>query len=126
MPQRTLSILFLLATLSTVALVAQNCPGTGAGSCCTAKETGQCFKVHGKYAIYVENNGIWITQTKKLLTTAGDGDLDDKIYAAGDWQDYALSGDFTVCSSTKYRYPARHRQYVCIQSYKNIKVVKRP
>lgn len=79
--------------------------------------------MHGRYAIYVENNGIVEIAARRLFTTAGDGALDKMIYQAGDWENFALLGDFTVCPNSKYR--VGHRQSVCIQAYKNIKVVKR-
>jgi hypothetical protein len=91
---------------------------------CTETKVGGCFSVHGRYAIYVENNGIWVIGTRRLLVTAGDEKLDAMINTKGDWQDYALVGDFAVCPMTEFQ--RGHKQTVCIKSYSNLKMIKRP
>jgi len=90
---------------------------------CTEAKVGKCFTVHGRYAIYAENNGIWVIGTKRLLSTGGDDQLDDMIVSRGNWLDYAIVGDFTMCPLT--RYERGHKQSVCVQSYKNVRVTKR-
>ena len=101
----------------------KDCTKTGSGKCCAETQFGKCFAVHGRYAVYVENNRIWVIGEKRLLTTAGDGDLDQMIYDRGDWQDFDLDGDFTVCPRS--RLEQGQMQSVCVQSYKNIRVTKR-
>lgn len=58
------------------------------------------------------------------MSTAGDGKLDDLIYARGGTFDHGLVGDFVVCPLSKFL--TSHKQTVCVQSYTNLKVVKRP
>jgi hypothetical protein len=115
MLSRLLFVLALSSVLSVNTAVAENC---------TESQAGKCFKVHGRYAIYVENNGIWVMGTNRLLSTAGDKKLDDMINDKGDWENYAIVGDFVVCPLTKYI--RGHKQTVCIKSYANLKIVKRP
>jgi len=117
-------MILVVVILAVSAVQAQNCiSGTGAGQCCQATRYGACFKVHGRYGIYVENNGIWIIGTKRLLSTAGDEKLDDMIYAAGGSFDHGLAGDFVVCPMSKYL--PEHSQAVCVQRYSNLRVVER-
>jgi hypothetical protein len=116
-------LLFLFLISISNSARARDSAEQGSGKFCTQKEFGGCFTVHGRYAIYVEANGIWVIGTKHLLRTAGDADLDDLIYKQGDWQDWALSGDYHVCPLSAF-----HRgrmQGVCVQSYKNIRAIKR-
>jgi hypothetical protein len=118
-------IAFAMAVTLTPALFAdKDCRKTGSGKCCGETSLGKCFSVHGRYAIYVENNGIWFIAERRLLPTAGDGDLDQMIRVRGDWQNFDLVGDFTVCPLSTFQHG--HRQSVCVQSYRNIKVMKRP
>jgi hypothetical protein len=105
------------------AAAAQNCGPTGSGACCVAKAAGQCFTVHGRYGIYVENNGIWVMHERRLLSTAGDGEMDAMIYAKGGSFDYALEGDFLVCPITPRK--SGHLQYVCIREHSHLKIVGR-
>ena len=49
------------------------------------------------------NNGIWAISEKRLLLTAGDGDLDKMIRDRGDWQDFDLAGDFTLCPLSRFK-----------------------
>ncbi len=121
---RTLLIVFLIVIAGLSTVHAQDCRGTGSGSCCHPTQYGKCFKVHGRYAIYVENNGIWMIGTRRLLSTAGDEKLDKLIEAQGDWQEYALIGDYVVCPASMYR--PKQMQSVCVQSYTHLRVVKRP
>jgi hypothetical protein len=124
MINRSVLVSFLLAALTTGASADKDCTKTGSGKCCTETKFGKCFSVHGRYAVYVENNGIWAIGQKRLLVTAGDGDLDQMIYERGDWQDFDLVGDFIVCPSSRFK--RGYRQSVCVQSYKNVKVANRP
>ena len=124
MTRPSLIIFAVLVGLTAGAFAGKDCTKTGSGQCCTETRFGNCFSVHGWYAIYVENNGIWVISQKRLLPTAGDGGLDQMIYDRGDWQDFDLVGDFTVCPLSKFK--QGHRQSVCVQSYRNIKVAKRP
>src|SRR5271169_1806983 len=122
---RTVLIAFaIVVTLTPAVVAAEDCSKTGSGTCCAETSFGKCFSLHGRYAIYVENNGIWAISQKRLLPTAGDGDLDQMIRDRGDWQDFDLVGDFTVCPLQPFK--RGHRQPVCVQSYRNIKVTKRP
>jgi len=118
--------LLVLATLvlTAAATADKDCSKTGSGKCCTQTSFGKCFSVRGRYAIYVENNGIWSISEKRLLPTAGEADLDEIIRDRGDWQDFDLLGDFTVCPLSRFK--QGHRQSVCVQSYRNLKVMKRP
>jgi hypothetical protein len=124
MTRTTLAVAALFVSLTSAAFADKDCSKTGSGKCCTDAIYGKCFSVHGRYAVYVENNGIWVISQKRLLRTAGDGDLDQNIYDRGDWQDFDLVGDFTVCPLSKFK--QGRRQSVCVQSYRNIKVMKRP
>lgn len=89
----------------------------------SCKETnfGKCYSVHGRYAIYVQNNGIWVIGSKRLLLATSDK-LDAMILDKGNWLDYAVIGDFTVCPRS--RYEVGHKQQLCVQSYKNTRIVK--
>ena len=102
---------------------------TGSGNKCTQTPFGECRVVHGRYGIYVENNGIWDIRTKKLLTTAGDPDLDQMLHKAGVSFEHEILGDFKVCPLSKLQNPANSPtkawQAVCVQSFKNTTVVKR-
>jgi len=124
MIRTALVVLATLVALTVAASADKDCSKTGSGKCCTETSFGKCFSVHGRYAIYVENNGIWAISEKRLLPTAGDGDLDKMIRDRGDWQDFDLVGDFTVCPLSRFK--QGHRQSVCVQGYRNLKVVKRP
>jgi hypothetical protein len=102
---------------------------TRSGSRCTETRFGACRVVHGRYGIYVEANGIWDIRTSRLMTTGGDADLDQIIYNAGGSFDHEILGDFTVCPLSKMENPAQTPtkawQAVCVQSFKNTKLVKR-
>jgi hypothetical protein len=108
--KRTLLVLFCLLAASTG-------PTAVAAEC---KETsfGKCFNVHGRYNIYVDGDAIWIIGTKRRLE-AVDDKLDMMLEKAG-WEDHSIYGDFVVCPESAYQ--PRHRQLVCIQSYKNIRL----
>lgn len=97
--------------------------GVARANDCSETKLGKCYFLHGRYTINVQNNGIWVIGTKRLLCTAGDEKLDDMIRGKGDWLDYAIVGDFTVCPLTKFE--PGHMQSVCAQSYRNIRVTKR-
>jgi len=121
-------LVLILIALSASSSASDNAK-TGSGSYCTQTRFGACRIVHGRYGIYVENNGIWDIRTKKLLTTAGDADLDQIIYKAGGSFDHEILGDFRVCPLSKVQNPAKSRtkasQAVCVQSFKNTRVVER-
>jgi len=104
----------LLLTFSLIALAASS---AGAAEC---KETnfGRCFNVHGRYNIYADGDALWIIGTKRLLETTDDK-LDNMLEKAG-WQDHSIYGNFVVCPESPYR--PQHKQGVCIQSYKNIRL----
>ena len=87
---------------------------------CKETPVGKCFSVHGRYAIYVEGDAIWVIGTKRLLSTTDDS-LDKMLEKAG-WQDYAIYGEFTVCPLSRQQ--PGHMQGVCIQSYKNTRLAK--
>jgi len=124
MTRTALITIAIMVTLTPVVFADKDCSKTGSGKCCVETSVGKCFSVHGRYAIYVENNGIWAISQRRLLPTAGDGDLDQMIRDRGDWQDFDLVGDFAVCPLDKFK--RGHRQSVCVQGYRNIKVTKRP
>src|SRR5882724_5150225 len=124
MTRTALAAVALLVSLTASAFADKDCSKTGSGKCCEEASYGKCFVVHGRYAVYVENNGIWVISQKRLLRTAGDGDLDQMIYDRGDWQDFDLVGDFTVCPLSKFK--QGHMQSVCVQSHRNVKVMERP
>jgi hypothetical protein len=105
---------------------AQESSRTGSGQYCKQTSFGSCRTVLGLYGIYVENNGVFDLRMHELLSTAGDERLDAMIRASGDEFDHEISGEFIVCPMS-----ARHRpehtksvQMVCVQSYKDTKVVK--
>jgi hypothetical protein len=114
----------LIALLANCTVYAQEINSTGSGAQCVQRDAGRCFDVRGRYAIYVENNGIWVVGTRRMLSTAGDSKLDKLINEHGDWQDYAIMGNFRVCPTSKYEHG--HMQGVCVQSYRNLKIIKRP
>jgi len=113
-----------LAVVASRTSGAQSCSPSGAGECCAEKTAGQCFEVHGRYGIYVENNGIWILRERRLVFTAGDEKLDAMINANCDSFGHAIDGDFVVCPVTPRQ--RGHLQYVCIRRYSHLKVVPRP
>jgi hypothetical protein len=53
--------------------------------------------VHGRYAIYVNNDALWISGSKHLLIVPIDK-LDKELQARG-WENTVVYGDFTVCSA---------------------------
>jgi len=85
---------------------------------CKEQNSGKCFDVHGRYNTYADGDAIWIIGTKRLLE-ASDDKLDDMLKKAG-WEDHSIYGDFIVCPESIYQPP--HKQRVCIQSYKNLKL----
>jgi hypothetical protein len=89
----------------------------GAADC---KETtyGKCFSVHGRYNIYADGDAIWIVGTHRRLE-AVDDKLDGILEEAG-WEEHSIYGDFVVCPESQYQ--PHHKQSVCIQSYKNIRI----
>jgi hypothetical protein len=105
-------LLFLFCLL--VATAAEN---SRAAEC---KETnfGKCFSVHGRYNIYADGDAIWLIGTKRRLE-AVDDNLDKMLEKAG-WEDHSIYGDFVVCPESSYQ--PHHRQSVCIESYKNIRL----
>jgi len=74
--------------------------------------------MRGRYNIYADGDALWPVGTKKLLNTADDK-LDQMLEKAG-WQEHSIFADFVVCPES--RYEAGHRQSVCIQSYRNLKL----
>jgi hypothetical protein len=116
----------LVVTGSSNRSLAQADKRTGSGECCRQTSFGVCRNVHGRYGIYVENNGIVDIRTKELLSTPGDEKLDQMIRAAGREFDHEVLGDFVVCPTSLRERPERTRdvQAVCVQSFKNTKVVK--
>jgi hypothetical protein len=99
---------------------------SGSGEYCKQTSFGICRNVHGRYGIYVENNGIVDLRTKELLSTAGDEKLDQMIRVAGGEFDHEVLGDFAVCPTSPHQRPHRTKavQSVCVQSYKSTKVVR--
>jgi hypothetical protein len=126
---RYVAFLLILAAISPAQSRASDSAQQGSGRYCTKTHFGTCRVVHGRYGIYVEANGIWDIRSKKLLTTAGDADLDNMIYAAGGSFDHEILGDFAVCPTSEIFDPSTKRtkasQAVCVQSFKRTKVVKR-
>jgi len=112
--KKRLALLLILQFLLTNSVVQAVAPSNG--------NSEKCFTVHGRYAIYVERDSIWIVGTKRLLDTTSDN-LDQMIRDKGDWEDYVIFGDFTVCPVS--RYVPGHMQTVTIQSYKNLRLAKR-
>ncbi len=95
---------------------------TTIASAAECKETtyGKCFTVHGRYNIYADGDAIWIVGTHRRLE-AVDDNLDTILEKAG-WQEHSIFGNFVVCPKSQYQ--SHHRQNVCIQSYKNIRLCK--
>jgi hypothetical protein len=56
----------------------------------------ECRVVHGRYAIYVNNDALWVSGSKHLLEV-GITELDKELQARG-WEDTVVYGDFTLCS----------------------------
>ena len=107
----------IFPALLSLSLVAASSASVRAAEC-KEQNFGKCFSVHGRYNIYADGDAIWITGTKRLLE-ATDDKLDDKLKSAG-WEEHSIYGDFVVCPESIYQ--PRHRQSVCIQSYKNIRL----
>ena len=99
---------------------------SGSGKYCHQIQFGACRTVHGLYGIYVENNGIVDLRSNALLSSAGDEELDRMIRAAGGEFDYEILGEFVVCPLSPYQGSEHTRavQSVCVQSYRDTKVVK--
>ena len=87
---------------------------------CKDTDYGKCFQFHGRYNIYADGDAIWIVGTKRRPETTDDH-LDEMLEKAG-WEGHSIFGDFTVCPESIYE--RGHRQTVCIQSYKNIRLAK--
>ena len=87
---------------------------------CRETTFGACFTVHGRYNIYADGDAIWIIGTHRLLD-AVDDNLDKMLENAG-WEEHSIFGDFVVCPESQYK--AGHKQSVCIQSYKDIRLGK--
>ena len=85
---------------------------------CKETRYGKCFNVHGRYNIYADGDAIWIIGTHRRLEAA-DARLDEMLEQAG-WQNHSIFGDFLVCPESQYE--LHHRQAVCVQSYKNIRL----
>jgi hypothetical protein len=123
----TVAAAVLIAVSFSIAqCAAQENARTGSGQYCKQTSFGSCRTVHGLYGIYVENNGIIDLRTHELFSTAGDGKLDAMIRVSGDEFDHEIYGEFIVCPTS-----ARHRpehtksvQMVCVQSYRDTKVVR--
>ncbi len=123
----------VILTLIAIGLSSLSCASDnakiGSGSYCTQTRFGACRVVHGRYGIYVEANGIWDIHRSRLLTTSGDAELDQIIYNAGGSFEHEIVGEFAVCALSKMENPAQTRtkawQAVCVQSFKNTKLVKR-
>ena len=119
----------IFVMLLVVPTIASDNPRCGSGKYCKQSGFGACRTIRGRYGIYVESNGIIEVRTKRLLSTAGDGELDQMIYDTGGEFDHELLGDFTICPMSKLENPInsnfRDWQTVCVQSYKNTRVVKR-
>lgn len=117
---------FRLATSITIESSAQNDARTDAGQHCKQTSFGACRTIRGRYGIYAENNGIVDLGSHELLSTAGDQELDAMIRSAGGEFDHEVLGEFVVCPTSAHHRPERTRavQDVCVQSHKQIKVVK--
>lgn len=122
----TVILVIFLATSTTIGSSAQDDARTGAGQYCKQTSYGPCRTIHGRYGIYVENNGIVDLASHELLSTAGDRELDAMIRSAGGEFDHEVLGEFVVCPTSARRRPERTRavQDVCVQSHKQVKVVK--
>jgi hypothetical protein len=107
-----------MGLLSLFFFLAATTIGTADAAECKETNFGKCFNVHGRYNIYVDGDAIWIIGTKRRLD-AVDDNLDMMLDKAG-WEDHSIYGDFVVCPESTYQ--PRHRQAVCIQSYKNIRL----
>jgi hypothetical protein len=97
--------------------------GGGVALAADCKETafGKCYQVRGRYNIYADGDTLWPVGTKRLLETTDDR-LDNMLEKAG-WEEHSIFGDFVVCPESRYQ--SGHKQTVCIQSFKNIKLAKR-
>jgi hypothetical protein len=95
-------------------------PTVSAAADCKEAKFGKCYQVHARYNIYVDGDALWPVGTKRLLE-ATDENLDKMLENAG-WQEHSIFGDFTVCPKSKY-IPS-HKQSVCIQSYRNLRLAK--
>ena len=124
MRSQTLALLFLaMFPLGNIAQSNKPCNPQGSGQCCVATTIGSCFALHGRYGIYVENNGIWSIRERRLLITAGDAALDEQIYKLGGSFNHALEGDFKVCPVSKDEHG--RVASVCVQSSNILKPVER-
>jgi hypothetical protein len=79
----------------TIALGALGLATLAAGPQASA-QSKECRVVHGRYAIYVNNDALWVSGSKHLLVVSI-GELDKELQARG-WEDTVAYGDFTVCS----------------------------
>lgn len=123
---RSVSVVFILLWAS-FSLVASD--SSEQGKYCIRTRYGSCRLVHGRYGIYVENNGILNSHTSELLGTAGDAELDEMIYRAGSSFEHEIAGDFMVCPMSPKQDPKQSRtravQSVCVRSFSNTSVVAR-
>jgi hypothetical protein len=67
---------------------------TGTGEAATP--AAECRVVHGRYAIYVNHDLLWIVGSKHFLDVSI-AQLDKELEARG-WEDTVAYGDFTICT----------------------------
>jgi hypothetical protein len=108
-----LHLLLVIALLSAATVSCAETPN------CKQTEFGKCFAVHDRYNTYADGDAIWIIGTQRRLETVYD-DLDRMLQKAG-WQNHSILGDFIICPMTAYQ--PGHKQTVCIESYKGIRLV---
>ena len=63
----------------------------------TSAQPAECRVVHGRYAIYVNNDALRVSGSKHLLIVAV-SELDKELQTRG-WEDTVVYGDFTLCST---------------------------
>ena len=56
----------------------------------------ECRVVRARYAIYVNNDALWVVGSKHLLETVVDA-LDKQLKARG-WDETVVYGDFRLCA----------------------------
>jgi hypothetical protein len=93
------------------------------GSAASARSE-HCAAVHGRYAIYANNDYLWVTGSKHRLVVVIDA-LDKRLQELG-WEQTAAYGKFVICSDRAVD-PLRltNQDEVRVKSYSAVRFVRR-
>jgi hypothetical protein len=94
------------------------------GSSAGSAQDEHCSTVYGRYAIYANNDFLWVKGSKHSLVVVID-DLDKQLEKMG-WEQTAAFGDFVLCSDRAVD-PVRLtiQDRVRVKSYSNVRLLRR-